>query len=554
MKMKKIILNFIISLICFLIPASLISGGGDLPKVNEKYLKWQSPSFFRGFNVLNENPKTQEDFYFLKSTGATIAVLGSFGWRQREAPYQVIQANIDETDMLVNYCRNANLHYVIAVRQGPGRTDVYKETNQLGPTSTIWTNNTEKQLYTDMLKDMAQRYFGDPLFAGINMIVEPNPLWYNFFCLVDPPTLRTCLQQDGINLKALFEQFAAGIRSVDPMLPLIAGNVQFCHPEYFEIIEAINDPYIIYDFHNYVPRDYSHHDQQNTRSYPGNYFYYPYIWQGELYHDKTFFETYVFRHIQNFQNQTGAPVMMGEFGLMLPQTGGTDYLRDMADIAIARGWHFALWDFRRSDISWNYELMGEPYWNTVLNMFNGNSSDLFLYNITVNSGQNRYYQASNSISAMNFVIEPNGTVIFESPNVNLNEGFESKLNSSFTCLPQYDENTSKVKEVNKTSPTKIPVKSSVPLSYSLSQNYPNPFNPSTLIHYALKENVDVRITVYDILGRVIKTLVNEYQDAGFRSVLWSGTNNSGSEVASGIYIYKIEAGNFVDSKKMLLIK
>lgn len=94
----------------------------------------------------------------------------------------------------------------------------------------------------------------------------------------------------------------------------------------------------------------------------------------------------------------------------------------------------------------------------------------------------------------------------------------------------------------------------LPNNFSLSQNYPNPFNPTTLIQYALKENVNVKITVYDILGRVVKTLVNEYQDAGYKSVMWDGLNEKGNHVSSGLYIYKIEAGNFVDSKKMLLLK
>jgi len=94
----------------------------------------------------------------------------------------------------------------------------------------------------------------------------------------------------------------------------------------------------------------------------------------------------------------------------------------------------------------------------------------------------------------------------------------------------------------------------LPVDFSLSQNYPNPFNSSTLIKYALKENVSVKITIYDILGRMVRTLVNEYQDAGFKSVIWNGANDNSLAVSSGMYIYKIEAGDFVGSKKMLLIK
>lgn len=96
--------------------------------------------------------------------------------------------------------------------------------------------------------------------------------------------------------------------------------------------------------------------------------------------------------------------------------------------------------------------------------------------------------------------------------------------------------------------------SELPIKYNLSQNYPNPFNPSTKFSYSLKDNVNVKITIYDILGRVIRTLVNEYQDAGYKSVIWDGTNNNGINVSTGLYIYKMEAGSFINTKKMMFIK
>jgi hypothetical protein len=94
----------------------------------------------------------------------------------------------------------------------------------------------------------------------------------------------------------------------------------------------------------------------------------------------------------------------------------------------------------------------------------------------------------------------------------------------------------------------------IPAIYFLSQNYPNPFNPSTTIKYGLKQNVNVSLKIYDILGREIKTLVNEFQNAGYKSVLWDGRNNNGAEVSSGVYFCKIIAGDFVDVKKMAVIK
>lgn len=88
-----------------------------------------------------------------------------------------------------------------------------------------------------------------------------------------------------------------------------------------------------------------------------------------------------------------------------------------------------------------------------------------------------------------------------------------------------------------------------PVKYSLEQNYPNPFNPITKIKYSISQNNFVNLTIYDILGREVKTLVNEEKPAGSYEVEFDA-----SEIASGVYIYKINAGNFIDSKKMILMK
>ena len=89
----------------------------------------------------------------------------------------------------------------------------------------------------------------------------------------------------------------------------------------------------------------------------------------------------------------------------------------------------------------------------------------------------------------------------------------------------------------------------VPDNYSLSQNYPNPFNPSSVIRFQIKDSRFVTLKVYDVLGKEIADLVNENLKAGIYEVTFDG-----SKLASGTYIYKIIAGNFSDTKRMLMIK
>lgn len=94
----------------------------------------------------------------------------------------------------------------------------------------------------------------------------------------------------------------------------------------------------------------------------------------------------------------------------------------------------------------------------------------------------------------------------------------------------------------------------IPTEYALRQNSPNPFNPTTRIAYDLPQAAHVSIQIYNTLGMKVATIVDHDQPAGYYSIVWNGRDNQGASVASGIYIYKMEAGNYTSVKKMMLIK
>jgi hypothetical protein len=94
----------------------------------------------------------------------------------------------------------------------------------------------------------------------------------------------------------------------------------------------------------------------------------------------------------------------------------------------------------------------------------------------------------------------------------------------------------------------------VPTRFDVGQNYPNPFNPSTTIAYALSEASDVTIEIFDVRGTRIAELVNEHQQPGFHRVTWHGLNQSGVAAPSGVYFYKVRAGEQVMQKRMMLLK
>ena len=117
------------------------------------------------------------------------------------------------------------------------------------------------------------------------------------------------------------------------------------------------------------------------------------------------------------------------------------------------------------------------------------------------------------------------------------------------CVEEYvgDQDTTNCEQVSIIDET-------LHFTYALYNAYPNPFNPVTTLRYDLPEDALVNITIYDMMGRVVSNLVSSQQNAGYKSIQWNATNNQGEPVSAGVYLYKVQAGDFVDTKKMILLK
>ena len=96
--------------------------------------------------------------------------------------------------------------------------------------------------------------------------------------------------------------------------------------------------------------------------------------------------------------------------------------------------------------------------------------------------------------------------------------------------------------------------SETPISFGLIKNYPNPFNPSTTIDFNLDTDANVVLAIYDINGKLVKEIKNEYLESGYHSIQWNGKNNNGLEVSSGTYLCKFNSDNYSDQIKLLLLK
>ena len=94
----------------------------------------------------------------------------------------------------------------------------------------------------------------------------------------------------------------------------------------------------------------------------------------------------------------------------------------------------------------------------------------------------------------------------------------------------------------------------IPTVYALGQNYPNPCNPTTTIDYSLKTRGHVELSIYNILGRKVRTLVSGDKDAGWHEVIWDGKDDAGANVSTGVYFYKMKSSEYINTKKMLILK
>jgi len=189
-----------------------------------------------------------------------------------------------------------------------------------------------------------------------------------------------------------------------------------------------------------------------------------------------------------------------------------------------------------------------PY-NGFVQMKSLHNADIKLVGVPVGATQNSF----------------SGSLIFELGNTSLagfvsskyvtNQGSVAELYHELTYDQLTSYNFDPNAEILLVSDMPTGVESNTLIAdFTLSQNYPNPFNTSTSIKYELPKDTKVLLTIFNLQGREVRTLVDEKQNAGKKSIVWDGLDNSMKQVSSGVYISKVKAGKYEDSKKMMLIK
>ena len=168
-------------------------------------------------------------------------------------------------------------------------------------------------------------------------------------------------------------------------------------------------------------------------------------------------------------------------------------------------------------------------WTPEQMIFSVNDYVHYTYNPSVQNSETWPFDSAQYL-LLNIAIEPNVTSSF----------IESEMEIDYVRV--YEASTLSTQT------------QTVPVYFNVFQNFPNPFNPITTLKYDLPEDSFVDITIYDMLGNVVNNLINQNQRRGYKSVQWNATNNEGQPVSAGLYLYMIEAGQFRQTKKMVLLK
>jgi len=140
-------------------------------------------------------------------------------------------------------------------------------------------------------------------------------------------------------------------------------------------------------------------------------------------------------------------------------------------------------------------------------------------------------------------------------NINFSDSLTFNISNNSFCPPYPSCVNDYIGEQDTTNCGQVSITDEIfPLIYKLQNAYPNPFNPVTTLSYDLPEDALVNVTIYDMVGRKVSTLISSRQSAGYKSIQWNATNSAGQPVSAGVYLYAIQAGEFRETKKMVLLK
>ena len=377
--------GFLVAALMFLGALAGATGGVD------KYALWAGNTALRGANVYQRRvypeldgthflgpgplgpPYTQADFDRLAAWGANLVVISHPGLFTEEPPYRLDFAVQENLDRLLEMAARAGLFAVISFRTGPGRSEFWAffgEDTESDPeggwfspsyyNNRVWGDRAAQDAWVEMWRYTAERYRGNPVVVGYELMCEPNSNEVGSYPLGKPLNIwdpEDFYRRHGGTLydwNQLYPRIVAAIRQVDPTTPILIGGNGYSSVEWLPYLGVLDDPRIVYVVHQYEPGLYTHQWWESRDcSYPGRC---DVDWDGRPERfDRDWLEG-LFGVIDGFVARHGAPVAATEFGVMRWVPGAARFIRDEMELFEARGMNHAIWLW---ECSW------EPYASSV---------------------------------------------------------------------------------------------------------------------------------------------------------------------------------------------
>ncbi len=342
------------------------------PHTTNKWALWTTGTKLRGANIYQRRvypeldgdefmgpgpvgpPYTQQDFDQLAALGANYVNISHPGLFNEDSPYAldpVIQTNLDT---LLGMIQQADMFAVISFRTGPGRSEFTFFWDGAGDwfdesylNDSVWGTQAAQDAWVDMWRYTAQRYQGNPIVAGYDLMVEPNSNEVGSHALNDPldvwepDEFHTDYGGTLYDWNQLYPRITTGIREVDSQTPILIGGNGYGGLEWLPYVQPTSDPYTVYTVHQYAPYTYTHQLSNTTGyTYPGLF---DLDWDGE---DDVFDQNWLDGFLSTadtFAATHSVPVAVNEFGVVRWAPGADNFMADQMALFDQRGFNHALW-------------------------------------------------------------------------------------------------------------------------------------------------------------------------------------------------------------------
>jgi len=356
-----------------------ISGAGRAVAADPWSL-WTGPTQLRGANIYQRRvypdldglefmgpgpigpPYVQADFDRLAAFGANYVNISHTGLFTQKPPYRLDTEARDNLDRLLAMAQKAGLYAVISFRTGPGRADFsvccfgedWYDPSYLN--DEVWRDQAAQDAWVAMWRATAERYAGNPVVVGYDLMVEPNAndVWFDEW---DPEAFYAAHGGTTYDWNQLYPRIIDAIRQVDPTTPILVGGMGYSAVEWLPYMRVVDDPRTIYTVHQYAPQIYTHQEPPATLAYPGAF-----DTDGDGVAetvDRSWLET-LLTTIDDFVTEHGVHVAANETGVIRWVPGAASFLADDLELLEDRGVNWAVWAW---DPAW-------PPWVQEVTAFN----------------------------------------------------------------------------------------------------------------------------------------------------------------------------------------